>query len=136
MRFLLDTNALSEPKLPRPNKTLLARLAVHAGQIATASPCAHELLFGAERLPASARRREYEEFVQELIRAIPVLPYDIQAASWHARERARLERGGKTPPFVDGHIAAIAAANDLVLVTKNVRDFRVFRGLHVENWAQ
>jgi predicted nucleic acid-binding protein len=35
---------------------------------------------------------------------------------------------------VDGQIAAIAAVNDLVLVTRNVRDFSGFAGLDVESW--
>jgi tRNA(fMet)-specific endonuclease VapC len=136
MRFLLDTNVLSEPRLPRPSRAVLSKLATFAGRVATASPCIHELVFGAERLPQSARRREVEVFVQELIHAITVLPYDLEAAAWHARERARLARAGRTPPFVDGQIAAIAATRGLVLVTKNLRDFRVYRGLHVEDWAR
>ncbi len=41
---------------------------------------------------------------------------------------------GQTPLFVDGQIAAIAKQNDLVLVTRNLRDFKMFRGLKLENW--
>ena len=52
----------------------------------------------------------------------------------HARERARLERLGRTPAFVDGTIAAIAVMNDLPLATRNLDDFRDFEGLRVENW--
>ena len=54
---------------------------------------------------------------------------------WHAVERARLEAAGKTTPFIDGQIAAIASVNDLVLVTANKADFRGFRGLRVQSWA-
>jgi tRNA(fMet)-specific endonuclease VapC len=35
---------------------------------------------------------------------------------------------------VDGQIAAIAKINDLVLVTRNVEDFKLFSGLKSENW--
>jgi tRNA(fMet)-specific endonuclease VapC len=63
-----------------------------------------------------------------------ILPYDASAAAWHARERARLTRRGKRPAFVDGQIAAIAAVNDLVLVTRNLRDFSGFSGLEIESW--
>src|SRR5947208_2606172 len=126
--FLLDTNVLAEPRRPSPDRHVLAKLALHSGRVATASLCLHELAFGAERLPPSARRREYEVFVRELVESIAILPYDTDAARWHGTERARLERAGKTPPFVDGQIAAIAATHDLTLVTKNPRDFRMFRG--------
>jgi tRNA(fMet)-specific endonuclease VapC len=63
-----------------------------------------------------------------------VLPYDQRAADWHAEERARLERAGKTPSFVDGMIAAIAVSNGLVLVTRNIKHFRGIRGLDLERW--
>ncbi len=63
-----------------------------------------------------------------------VLGYSADAAEWHAEQRATLKRKGKTPAFVDGQIASIAAVNSLVLVTNNVRDFKNFKGLTVENW--
>lgn len=67
--------------------------------------------------------------------SFPIVGYDRAAAEWHARERARLVRKGKTPSFVDGQIAAIANVNDLVLVTLNRRDFKMFDGLKVEDWS-
>jgi tRNA(fMet)-specific endonuclease VapC len=67
---------------------------------------------------------------------LPILPYDKEAAQWHARERARLEARGRNFPFVDAQIAAIAAVHELTLVTTNLRDFRAFRDLSVETWAR
>src|SRR5436190_936997 len=64
----------------------------------------------------------------------PVLPYSGAAAAWHARERARLEAEGFPRPFADGQVAAIAATEDLVLVTRNVEDFAGYRRLRVESW--
>jgi tRNA(fMet)-specific endonuclease VapC len=64
----------------------------------------------------------------------PVLPHDLGAAEWHAAERARLIRAGLTPPYIDGHIAAITAVNGLVLVTSNVRDFQNYADLDIEDW--
>ncbi len=49
-------------------------------------------------------------------------------------ERARLAAHGRTLPFVDGQIAAIAQTNNLVLVTANAADFRDFAGLTIEDW--
>ena len=39
---------------------------------------------------------------------------------------------GRTPAFVDGQIAAVAAVNDLTVVTLNPRQFRPFQSLAVE----
>jgi len=96
----------------------------------------HELRFGVGRLPRGERRAELAEFLEEVILpTIPALPYDESAAVWQADERVRLEKLGKTPPFIDGQIAAIAAANGLSVVTANPKDFRTFEGLAILNWA-
>ena len=70
-----------------------------------------------------------------VLESFPVLDYDREAADWHALERARLSAAGKTPPFVDGQIAAIAYVNQLVLITSNTADFKDFQGLQVRSWA-
>ena len=59
-----------------------------------------------------------------------------QAPSWHARECARLSKRGRPPSAADDQIAAVASANDLVLVTANVKDFRRFKDLAVEHWSR
>ena len=83
----------------------------------------------------SRRKRDLERyFFETLAPNLSVLPYNQQAAMWHASERVRLERIGRTPPFVGGQIAAVAFVNGLVLVTANVSDFSSFQGLRVENW--
>jgi tRNA(fMet)-specific endonuclease VapC len=41
---------------------------------------------------------------------------------------------GRPPAFADAQIAAVAIANQLVLVTANVKDFSRFEGLVVESW--
>jgi tRNA(fMet)-specific endonuclease VapC len=43
---------------------------------------------------------------------------------------------GKTAPFVDGQIAAIAHVHGLVLVTTNIRHFESFTRLMTENWSK
>lgn len=97
----------------------------------------HELLFGCRRLPSGRKRDEIELYLQSVIRGhLPILPYDEAAASWHAEERARLVKLGKTPSYIDGQIAAIAASQNLTLVTANTRHFEVFEGLAVVDWTR
>jgi tRNA(fMet)-specific endonuclease VapC len=135
VRYLLDANALSEPTRVRPNRGVVDRIERHRAESATGAPAWHEMWFGARRLPPSAKRRQLEEYMDNIVAAgLPILPYDTAAADWHAAERARLTALGRTPPFVDGQLAAIAQTNGLVLVTANVADFRIFEGLRVEDW--
>lgn len=135
MRFLLDTNILSEPARRRPDAGVMAGLERHEREACTAAPVLHEMLYGIERMGLGTRRDGLAAYVGSLL-SVPllVLPYDDAAARWHARERARLERSGQTPAFVDGQIAAIAAVRGLVLVTRNVRQFEAFTDLRIENW--
>lgn len=137
LRYLLDTNVLSEPIKSHPNERMLERLAEHDGEFATCSVVWHELSYVAARLPASKKRRAIEAYLAEAVRStLPILPYDQEAATWHAKERARLTRNGRPPSAADGQIAAIAHANELVLVTANVKDFRRFKDLVVEDWSR
>lgn len=132
--YLLDTNVLSELLRPEPDPELARRIHELGTQVTTAAVVWHELTFGVARLPRGKRRRAIEDFLRELEPAMGIVPYDAAAAQWHARERARLIRAGRTPPFVDGQIAATAAIHGLTLVTRNVRDFAGFRGVLVESW--
>jgi tRNA(fMet)-specific endonuclease VapC len=110
-------------------------LSEHDGELATCSIVWHELRFGVSRLPASKKRSAIEAYLEEAVRgALPILPYDEAAASWHANERARLGKRGRPPSAADGQIASIARVNELVVVTANVKDFRRFEGLEIENW--
>jgi tRNA(fMet)-specific endonuclease VapC len=97
----------------------------------------HELLTGVSLLPASKRRTAFANFLQEQVMSImPVLAYDQAAAEGHAQERARLTQMGLTPSLSDGQTAAVAAINNLILVTRNTADFAHFAGLRLENWFQ
>lgn len=135
LRYLLDTNVLSELTRPVPSRKLLSRVHRHEQALCTAAPVWHELLFGVHRLATGTKRATLEAFVAGLIRSgLRVLPYDAPAAEWHANARARLAASGQTPAFVDGQIASVAAVNALIVVTANVADFEVFEGLQVDDW--
>ncbi len=135
VRFLLDTNIVSEPLRPSPNPGILSRLKRHQDELAIASIVWHELWFGCHRLPISARRKAIEKYLDEVVEpSMAILPYDGAAAEWHAAERARLARLGKTPPFADGQIIAIARTHDLVLVTLNLADYSGFEGAELRDW--
>ena len=133
-RYLLDTNVISEPMRPAPDAGVLRRLLEVGDAAVTGAPAWHEIEYGRSRLPGGRRRRAIDAMVDRLEAVLVVLPYDAAAARWHARERARLEGLGHSPPFVDGQLAAIAATRGLVVVTRNVRDFAPFAGVNVESW--
>jgi tRNA(fMet)-specific endonuclease VapC len=135
LKFLLDTNVVSEPLRPMPRVAVLRNLQRYEEEIAIPSIVWHELRFGVERLPASRRRDVIARYLDQVVLpALPILDYGREAAEWHAAERAYLGGRGETPPVADGQIAAIASVHDLSVVTFNVGDFRRFRGLRVVSW--
>ena len=134
-KYLLDTNVLWEAVKTMPDMDVMAMLQRHQDRIATAAPVWHLLRYGCQRLPLSRKRELIEAYLEDVVRrTLPILPYDEQAAQWHAEERARLPVQGKTPSFVDCQIAAVSKVNGLILVTRNTTDFDIFKGLQVENW--
>jgi tRNA(fMet)-specific endonuclease VapC len=135
LKYLLDTNTISEPARLSPNPRLMERLERNAETIAIAAPVWHELLFGLRRLPSSAKRARIEGYLYTSVIDLPILPYDDEAADWHADQRARLEAKGKVIPFADGQIAAIAYTHNLVVVTANLTHFEVFNGVQIEDWT-
>lgn len=137
IKYLLDTNILSEPVRKSPNPRVVTHIREAGDTIAIAATTWHELLFGVLRMPASRRRAALEQYLfNTILTEIPILPYDEEAATWFAQERARLSGSGLSPSYPDGHVAAVAATNDLVLVTRNVADFAEFSDLRMENWFE
>ncbi|MEK7866710.1 MAG: type II toxin-antitoxin system VapC family toxin [Planctomycetota bacterium] len=135
LRYLLDTNALSEPVCPRPHPCFMRKIHARWDRIALPSTVWHEALFGLHRMPAGRRREEVEEYLFHVaLVSFPILPYDAAGAEWHAMQRARLESRGRAVPFADAQVAAVAKVNGLAIVTRDARDFAGFDDVEVENW--
>ncbi|MBD2609978.1 type II toxin-antitoxin system VapC family toxin [Nostoc punctiforme FACHB-252] len=135
LKYLLDTNILSEAKRPHPNVNVMEKLRLYRKETATAILVIHEMLYGCLRLPISKKRQDIEDYINNVILAeIPLFDYDLKSAQYHAHERARLSKIGKNPGFIDRQIASIAVTNNLILVTNNVADFQDFDGISIENW--
>jgi tRNA(fMet)-specific endonuclease VapC len=134
MTYLLDTNIFAALSQPKPHRGVERAFTKHAAELVTASLVVHEMWFGIARLPRSRRRTELERFMTEVVAGVRILAYGERAARWHALERARLMAAGRSPPFLDGQIAAVAAVHEATVVTGNEAHFTMFEGLRVENW--
>ncbi len=133
--YLLDTNIISEMERMDVAPNVVARLNQHRGQLYMASVSWHEILYGYHHLPKSKRKQRIHYFITKNVKPhIPIMDYDAASAEWYAVERARLSKIGRMPSYPDGQIAAVAAVNNMILVTRNVKDFVHFSDLKIENW--
>lgn len=98
-RYLIDTNIISEALKPIPANQVINRLEQYKYDIAICTPVWHELLFGLYRLPSSDKRNKLKHYLYDVVGKLPLFAYNQDAAEWHAKERARLTKIGKTPPF-------------------------------------
>jgi predicted nucleic acid-binding protein len=124
MRFLLDTNVLSEVAKPRPDPTVLNWLIQHEAASAVPSIAIAERHEGAHNAPPAKR----PSLLAELDALVEndqgtILPFDAKAAAawgeYVSRPALKLRRYGAA----DTMIAAIAIANDLIVVTRDTEDF-------------
>lgn len=92
-----------------------------------------ELLFGvAKSENPEGRLKKIKTFVDRFAS----LPFDDSAAASYAEIRADLEKRGLPIGPNDLQIVSIAVANQLVLVTHNVREFGRVKGLEIEDWEE
>jgi tRNA(fMet)-specific endonuclease VapC len=135
VKYLLDTNALSEPIKRSPNPHFMSHFAKRQGNLVLSSLTWLEALYGVLRMPEGRRKATIADYLRQM-RQLPVLNFDLPAAEWLAQELAHLDSKGRPTPRVDGQIAAIAKVNGCVLVTSNTQDFSAFRALDLEDWMR
>lgn len=139
MKFLLDTNVVSEWIKPQANAGLKAWLAgAEEDALFLSVVTIAELKRGAERLPAGRRRKAIETWLHRdiLLRfERRILPVDVAIAEAWGRVTARGEDIGRPIGSMDAFIAAAAELHDLTLVTRNDSDFRQVVKLVVNPWS-
>ena len=129
--WLLDSNACVA-LLNNSSESLTARLAeLGPADVRVCSVVKAELLHGARK---SDREAVNLRVLERFFSSLASLPFDDDAAVCYAGIRERLERSGTPIGPYDMMIAAIAIANDAVLVTHNVREFERVVGLKLEDW--
>ncbi len=129
MRYLLDTNIVSNATKPVPSQPLVDWMTEQADEdLFLASLSLGEIQRGVLEKPAGRKRRELEEWFngpegpRTLFRG-RVLPFDERAALIWARLMSSGTAQGNPRSAFDMVIAAIAEANDCIVVTDNERHF-------------
>jgi len=132
MRYLLDTNIVSD--LVRNPQGRVAQHIREVGevQVCTSIIVAAELRYGATK-KASPRLTAQLEAV---LGALEILPFEVPADAAYGRLRTRLEQSGQPIGGNDLLIAAQAVALGYAIVTDNEREFARIDELPRENWLR
>ncbi len=132
MRYLLDTNILSD-LVRHPQGLIMQHIErVGEGQVCTSIVVAAELRYGAAKRESPRLTTQLEA----VLGAIEVLPFEAPADRAYGRLRARLERQGKPIGGNDMLIAAQVLALGYTMVTDNEREFSRIPDLACENWLR
>lgn len=139
MAFLLDTNVVSETVGPRPRQTVLDWMeSRRPSDLFLAAQTIGELVRGARKVREHERRERFERWIeQDLARQFEgrVLPFDGGTAAIWGRLMGDGDRAGRRPSAADAQIASVAIQHELILVTRNVRDFVRFDVRLLNPWS-
>ncbi|MCA2411564.1 PIN domain-containing protein [Rhizobium leguminosarum bv. viciae 248] len=129
MRYLLDTNILSNVTKPAPSEPLLAWMAVQTDtDLFISSLTVAEIRRGVLEKPAGKKRDQLEAWFSgpegpQALFAGRILAFDEKAGLIWGRLMADGRAKGRPRSGLDMIIAAVAEANGCIVVTDNEKDF-------------
>ena len=132
MRYLLDTNIVSD-LVRRPQGRIAEHVrAVGDTQVCTSIIIAAELRYGATKKGSHRLTAQLET----VLGALDVLPFEAPADTAYGQIRTQLEQAGTPIGGNDLLIAAHAYALGYTIVTDNEAEFARIDGLPRENWLK
>lgn len=124
--ILLDTNVISEAMKPTPDVAVLKWLDEQVAEtMFLSSITVAELTFGIATLPDGRRKSALSAALDGVLAlfAERILPFDTEAARRYGDLAIRSRATGKGFPVPDGYIAAIAAARDFAVASRDTGAF-------------
>lgn len=126
MNYLLDTCVISELVKPSPHPMVLEWFTeIPSERLFLSVITIGEIRKGLAKLPDSRRKDRLTEWLNTLLEDYRdrIYTIDLAVAEHWGIMQGRAEQSGTPLSSIDSLIAAIAAAHNLVLVTRNVMDF-------------
>lgn len=132
MIYLLDTNTCIY-FLNRSSEKIISQFKRFSpAEINLPSITVAELFYGAEK--SKAKKKNWA-IVENFISTFEIVPFNEKSCEIYARIRASLEKSGASIGPIDLLIASISLANNYILVSNNIKEFRRIKGLKLENWV-
>lgn len=135
-RYLLDTNICIAILRKNPNVAEIISK-IDMSQCYISEITLIELKVGEVLGRAKAPQGKYvNQHIEDFTSKLTILPIST-AINFFAEEKVRLQLAG-TPAHnnFDLLIGCTAVANDMTMVTDNIKDFKNIRGIKIENWIR
>ena len=132
IHYLLDTNICIYLIKKHPPEVLARFQQTQLKQLHISTITVFELYFGIEKNNSQQRNlTALENFIAPLM----LVDFSVESAKKAAKIRSVLQKQGTPIGAYDLQIAAIAVAENMTLLTNNVREFERVKGLKYENWV-
>ena len=134
MKYLLDTNVISEMYKPQYNKKVKTFIdSIPLNNFYLSVITIGEMCYGVEKLPVNKKKHELLLLVYIKIPELfknRIISIDKELSLEWGKMRARSTR---TLPIADSQIAATALLYNMTLVTRNTNDFEDIEGINLLN---
>ena len=138
MKYLADTDLVSEPRQKIPNERAMQWLRDHDHELVLSAITIGEIKKGIELYPDSRKKTELSKWLDGLLSDFEgaILPFtELEALTW-GKLYAKAQKNGRKPPGMDSLNAAIALRHGVILATRNESDY-VGTGVRTINpWAE
>jgi predicted nucleic acid-binding protein len=124
MIYLVDANVLSEPTKQAADSRVVTWLDANESNLVVDSIIICELRIGILALPRGRKRDRLEQWYETVVETIDCISWDATISQRWATLVVELKRKGEAVPLLDGMIAATALQHDLIVATRNTRDFQ------------
>jgi hypothetical protein len=136
--ILLDTNVVSEAMKPEPDAAVRDWLDEQAAEtLHLSSVTIAELTFGIGSLPEGRRKDRLTAALEGVMAMFGerILPFDTMAARRYGDLAVKTRAAGRGFPTPDGYIAAIAAAHDFAVASRDTSAFEAAGLVVIDPWT-
>lgn len=137
--IVLDTNVVSEAMKPEPHRCVRDWLDAQAAEtLFLTSITVAELMFGIGALPKGKRKTNLAVAFDGVLTLFGarILPFDTRAALRYADLAVKARVAGKGFPTPDGYIAAIAAAHECAVASRDTGAFKAAGLSVIDPWSE
>lgn len=131
MTYLLDTCSLSD-YLKGDINTMERLKQENPYNVFVSSITRFEIEYGLKLKPSLSQKITPQ--LEAIYQKIKTIDFSIAEADIAAKVRSELKQAGSPIGYYDLLIAATALANNLIVVTSNLKEFSKIEDLSVENW--